>query len=347
MGSTKTQESKLPEWQEDFIRNNILPRGLGISNAPYTPYEGDLIAGFSPLQNQAVSQLGSLNMGGSEYAQAIDTQRRLAGFDPQEMSAFGAVGSAQAPDQIAVNQLASTNLDQYMSPYVQNVINKGQADIERQRLMASNALGAQATAAGAFGGSRQGVAEGVLAGEAARAAGNLSATQREQAFNQALESGRFDINNMQSARTLYSGQQMTAQTLAQQAREAAAARAQAANYANFQGQFQGAGVQSGGANYMASLAGDRLGSEMSGINAQMAGAEQQRALEQAQLQADYAMFQEQQAYPMTQFNALLAAGSGIPTGLGTVTQHDPFGGMTAFGNFLAGAGKAATGYAAL
>lgn len=280
MGSTKTQETKLPQWQEDFIRQNIMPKGLEVAGTDYTPYEGELIAGMTPMQTQALSQFGSLGVTGDQYGQALATQGALTSF--------------------AAPQLSSANLDAYMNPYTQNVIDRGQMDIERQRQMASNALGAEATAAGAFGGSRQGVAEGVLAGEAARAAADLSATQRQQAYDQAISAAQFDIGS----------------------------------------QFTGAGVQSGAADRLAALS-------LGGLGAQMTAAEQQRALEQARLQADYTMFQEQQAYPMTQLNALLAAGSGIPTGLGTVTQRDPFGGLTAFGNLLAGAGKAATGFAAL
>lgn len=316
MGSTKTQETKLPQWQEDFIRENILPKGLDVAGTDYTPYEGELIAGMTPMQMQALSGFGSLNTGQNAFATAQDTQRALTGFTPTAMTGQGAVG---------VDTISAANLDPYMNPYVEGVIKAGQADIERQRQMASNTLGAEATAAGAFGGSRQGVAEGVLAGEAARAAANLSNTQRSQAYDQALASSRFDIANTQAAR------------------EAAAARAQSTAATNYAGQFTGAGVQSGAANALGALAGAGLQSEITGLSAQMTAAEQQRALEQAQLQANYAMFQEQQAYPMTQLNALLAAGAGIPTGLGTVTQHDPFGGLTAVGSLLSGAGALGQG----
>ena len=322
MSSTKTQESKLPQWQEDFIREQILPRGIEIADTEYTPYTGETIAGMTPTQQQALSGFGGLNMGGQAYGQAAGVQQGLTGFRPSSMGAEG---------QVDVNQLATTDLGAYMDPYTQNVIDLGQQDIERQRQMASNTLGAQAEAAGAFGGSRQAVQEGVLAGEALRQAGALSAQQRQQAFTQALQSSQFDIGNVQ------------------QAREAAAARAQAANAANFQGQFQGAGIQSAAANALGSLADQRLQSQLSGLGAQMSAGEQQRALEQAQLQSDYAMFQEQQGYPLTQLNALLAAGSGVPAGLGTTTTRDPFGGLTAVGNLLGGwlLATAATGYTAL
>ena len=340
MSSTTTETKKLPQWQEDFIREQILPRGIEIAETEYTPYTGETIAGMTPLQEQALSGFGNLNMGGQTYDQAIGVQSRLTGFDPTDMSAaqlaevermrgVGAVRAAGAPGQIGVDTLAGTSFDPYLSPYTQNVIDLGQQDIERQRQMASNTLGAQAEAAGAFGGSRQAVQEGVIAGEALRQAGALSAQQRQQAFMQALQSGQFDIGNVQ------------------QAREAAAARAQAANAANFQGQFQGAGIQSAAANALGSLAGQRLQSQLSGLGAQMSAGEQQRALEQAQLQSDYAMFQEQQGYPLTQLNAVMAAASGIPAGLGTTSTRDPFGGLKAVGNLLGSAGSAGQGYRAM
>jgi len=134
------------------------------------------------------------------------TNMQAAQIDPaQTMQGVGAVQSAQAPGQIGVNQLASTNFDPYMNPYTQNVIEAGQADIERQRQLASNQLGAQAQSAGAFGGSRQAVQEGVLAGEALRQAGQLSAQQRGQAFTQALQTGTGTLSALPRASVTQSG----------------------------------------------------------------------------------------------------------------------------------------------
>ena len=379
MGSTTTQETKLPQWQEDFIREQILPRGIEIAEAEYTPYEGETIARMTPTQQQALSGFGGLDMGGQTYDQAIGVQQELANFTPTAMQAaqlgqaermqgVGAVEAARAPGQIGVDTLARTNFDAYMSPYTQNVINRSLQTLGGAQEQALNKLSAQATAARAFGGSRQGVAEAGTREAYGKQAADLIAGLQEKAFTQALGSGQFDIGNVQQARALQSGQQMTAETLGQQAREAAAARdqaaragnmaaanqfaqqqaqfEQAANAANYQGQFQAAGVRSAAANAMGGLAGQRLSSELSGLGAQMSAGEQQRALEQAQLQSDYAMFQEQQGYPLSQLNAVLAAGSGIPAGLGTTTTRDPFGGLTAVGNLLGGYGSAATGYTA-
>ena len=78
------------------------------------------------------------------------------------------------------------------NPYTSEVIDRTQQDIERQRQMAMNTLGAQATAANAFGGSRQGVAEGVMAGEYGRMAGDMAAQQRQQNYSQALQAAMSD-----------------------------------------------------------------------------------------------------------------------------------------------------------
>ena len=262
--------------------------------------------------------------------QAGDIYGRLGSFSPtdmqsaqvgsaQQMQGVGAVQSAQAPGQINVNQLATTNFDPYMSPYTQNVIEAGQADIERQRQLASNQLGAQAQAAGAFGGSRQAVQEGVLAGEALRQAGQLSAQQRQQAFTQALQSGQFDIGNVQQARTLASGQEFQANQFAQQAREAAAAREQAArsgnmqaanqfalqqaqfeqaaNQANYQGQFQAANIQSGAAGGLRGLGSTMFGQGMTGLREQQAAAARAQAAQQAMLDAGRQQTMANLGYP--------------------------------------------------
>ena len=98
----------------------------------------------------------------------------------------GAIGGTQRAMQ------APLQVGAYANPYTSEVIDRTQQDIERQRQMAMNTLGAQATAAKAFGGSRQGVAEGVMAGEYGRMAGDMAAQQRQQNYSQALQAAMSD-----------------------------------------------------------------------------------------------------------------------------------------------------------
>lgn len=111
------------------------------------------------------------------------------GFNVNQASAGalqGAIGGTQRAMQ------APLQVGAYANPYTSAVIDRTQQDIERQRQMAMNQLGAQATAAGAFGGSRQGVAEGVMAGEYGRMAGDMAAQQRQQSYSQALQAAMAD-----------------------------------------------------------------------------------------------------------------------------------------------------------
>ena len=111
------------------------------------------------------------------------------GFNVNQASAGalqGAIGGTQRAMQ------APLQVGAYANPYTSAVIDRTQQDIERQRQMAMNQLGAQATAAGAFGGSRQGVAEGVMAGEYGRMAGDIAAQQRQQNYSQALQAAMAD-----------------------------------------------------------------------------------------------------------------------------------------------------------
>lgn len=227
---------------------------------------------------------------------AQQTAGNLAQFKPTNV---------QAPEQIGVNQLATTDLSQYMNPYTQNVIEQGQADIERQRQMASNTLGAQAQAAGAFGGSRQAIQEGVLAGEAARQASQLSAQQRQGAYNQALAAGQFDIGQTQAARNL------------------AAQQAMQANMANYQGQFQGAGVRSGAASQLGNLAQTGFGFGQQIGQQQMQQGLMQQGLQQSLIDAARGQYTGFTGAPQASLSLPLAALGAQPNQSTTTQSKNP------------------------
>lgn len=82
--------------------------------------------------------------------------------------------------------LQGPNIGQFMNPYTSEVINRTGMDMMRQAQMAQNTLGAEASRAGAFGGSRHGVAQGTMLGDYGRAFGDIAAQQRQAGFNTAL-----------------------------------------------------------------------------------------------------------------------------------------------------------------
>lgn len=138
----------------------------------------------SALQNQAFS--GASGLGGLNQALAdgMSGTRALIDYTP---------GSVQA------GQLSQTNLDPYMNPYTQNVIDSSVGDMERARQgIISNTQGA-ATRSGAYGGSRHGVADGETNTGFLRDVGGLVANLRNTGFQNAQQGAMFDINNRMGA----------------------------------------------------------------------------------------------------------------------------------------------------
>ena len=108
------------------------------------------------------------------------------GANPQntvQPTAPGVYGQAAGAYNAA---LQGPNIGQFMNPYTSEVIGRTGMDMARQAQMAQNTLGAEATRAGAFGGSRHGVAQGTMLGDYGRAFGDIAAQQRQQGFNTAL-----------------------------------------------------------------------------------------------------------------------------------------------------------------
>ena len=110
----------------------------------------------------------------------------------------GAFAGTQAATQYRPRQLAQTNLTPYTNPYESQVVQQSLSDLDRQRQMQQNLLGAQAQAARAFGGSRQGIAEAetnrAFAEQAARTASGL----RQAGYSQAQQAAMQDISNQMS-----------------------------------------------------------------------------------------------------------------------------------------------------
>jgi hypothetical protein len=132
-------------------------------------------------------------LGGSTPTSSTSTTN----IDPEVKAAYlrnleeaRATAAGLAPKQFA--PYAEYNLgmvQQYMNPYENQVVQNAMADIERQRQGQISAEGAAATAAKAFGGTRQAVTRSLVDEAALRNAGNLAAQLRQTGFAQAQNLG--------------------------------------------------------------------------------------------------------------------------------------------------------------
>ncbi|URC15520.1 tail spike protein/chaperone [Octadecabacter Antarctic DB virus 2] len=106
---------------------------------------------------------------------------------PQQNGVFGqsagAYNAALGGTQAAA---AGPNIGAFMNPYTEQVTGNTLDSLERQRQMATNNMGAQATQAGAFGGSRHGVADAMTNEGFARQGADTFGQLQQQGFNTAL-----------------------------------------------------------------------------------------------------------------------------------------------------------------
>lgn len=107
---------------------------------------------------------------------------------------------------ITAGSFLNQNMQQYMNPYTQQVVDTSLQDLERSRQLAQQQGAAQAVKAKAFGGSRQGVAEAetnrAYADQAARTAAGL----RSQGFDTASQLAQADLARQMQAQQLNQAQ---------------------------------------------------------------------------------------------------------------------------------------------
>ena len=279
---TVTQQTELPQWVQNAAQTN-LNAAYRVAQNMAGPYQGPMVAGMTNGQLADIAGLQN-NIGSTNpaFAAAQSAAAGLTGYNPNQVTAgtingglstytpdqvrAGAVNgglSTYTPDQVNAGTLAGTNLSSYMNPYTQNVINAGLQGINTQLRQSLNNIGDQAIKTGAFGGSRQGVTEGIANAAAALQAGNLASQLQAQNFSQAQQAAQNDLNrNLQAQLANQSaglqGQGLNLQSSGQNLQAQLAnlnsnLQAQLANQsAGLQG--QGLNLQSSGQNLQAQLA---------------------------------------------------------------------------------------------
>tara|TARA_R110000787_G_scaffold12816_3_gene41016 strand:- start:585 stop:1550 length:966 start_codon:yes stop_codon:yes gene_type:complete len=98
-----------------------------------------------------------------------------------------------------VGQIARRDLSRYTNPYETQVVDQSLADLERSRLMQQNQMSAQASAGGAFGGSRHGIAESETNRAALDQAARTASGLRQAGFQNAQQLAGQDIDRQMQA----------------------------------------------------------------------------------------------------------------------------------------------------
>jgi hypothetical protein len=251
-----------------------------IDATPYMQYMRDRQAQFTPLQQQSFENAGLM-----QTAPQLGDATAMAG-----MAGLGALNTQYTFNPYQAQQFTGNNVQAYMSPYMQNVVERQQADAQRQYDIARQTQGAQAARSGAFGGSGDFLMRAQGAGNLARQKGDIQAKGLQDAYTQAM--GQFNQSQAQNL----AGQQLNAQ----------------------QQQFgaglglQGLQTAMTGAKSLADIGQTQYGQNLGLLDVQNKFGTQQQNQIQNQLNTEYQDFLNYQNYPYKQLGFMSDMIRGLP-----------------------------------
>jgi hypothetical protein len=283
-GSNTTTTGPTPDIKKYWT--DLLARAQNVSNTPYKPYGGQLVAPFSGLQKAAFGAAPGVFTAGQPY------MGQAAGF----AQAAAAPVNATAVDPTA---WSGAQVSQYMNPYQSQVVNATMANMNEMNAQQQQQLISNPGSMGAFGGDRMAVAQAELARQQGLAGGQTLAGLNQANYQQAQQ----EFNQQQGV-GLQAGQFNAAQNL--QAQEA-----------NRQNSIYAAGL-------MGNLSNMAQQQYLAGVNTENQLGSEQMQRQQAVDQSRYQQWLNQRAYPFqtTQFMSNILQGVGPSAGTQT-TQPSP------------------------
>ena len=185
-GSTTAQT--IAPWAQNYV-GNYLGQGQALAQLPYQPFQGPLTAGPSSIQQGLFSGIGNLSLP-SNYGQSFSntgapTAPNTSTPDQTSLISQSAAGQTngfgQTPNVTGNNSIAG----QYMNPYLQASLQPQLDALTYQSQQDQQKLFGNLTNQGAFGGSRQAVAQGVGQGNLLAQQAGLIGSGYNTAYNNA------------------------------------------------------------------------------------------------------------------------------------------------------------------
>ena len=162
--TTMTQQtSNIPEYFQPYLER-LFDRAEAVTTEPFQRYEGQRLALPTEQQQQAYQGVEQMVGGYKPYIATADL--------------LTAQAAQQSTDPAAVTAR--------MSPYQQAVVDIQKREALRDANKLQQQIGASAVGAGAFGGSRQALAETELARQTGQRLADIQAVGSQQAFQQAM-----------------------------------------------------------------------------------------------------------------------------------------------------------------
>lgn len=297
---TVTQTNIPKEFMPYFDR--LMGRVEEQSLQPYEAFGGQRLA---PSENFA-------DIGASRDMTRTITGTGITGLPLAQAAAAGNILEARRLGEYGPGQFTEFNFDparqftgqevqQYMSPYLENVLDvqKSRAVEDFDRLRGSR--NARAVQAGAFGGSRQGVQEGIAEEALMRQMGEIDASGRQAAFEQAAQQFGTDRAAQMARQQAQAGELERVQTGTEASRQFGAGQGLAA--------LNAAGAEAG---RLVTIGEQERAAAIQNAQLREAIGRAQQGETQAGLDIGYQDFLRQQGYPAEQLGFYSDVLRGLP-----------------------------------
>ena len=180
-------ESALSTYAGPYV-TEMLGRGQALATQPYQAYMGPLTAGTSALQDQAFQGIANLTV---PTTMGAFTPGTFAASDAPAMTTEGADATA-----------ATGIVGEYMTPYLSAVLNPQLQEARRQAEISRVADQGKFTRAGAFGGSRQALADLERDDRLQRNLADITGKGYAQAFESARQQFNEEQNRARAAQEM-------------------------------------------------------------------------------------------------------------------------------------------------
>jgi hypothetical protein len=143
--------------------DQILSKSLSLGNNPYNPYQGELVPSVNAQQSLGIANVNAFANSAQPY-----------------------FGTAAGYAATGANPITANQIQQYVNPWTQNVVNATQAAQANQNAIQLAQVRGNAAAQNALGGNREAVAEGITAGQQATAEAPVIAGLESQGYQQGV-----------------------------------------------------------------------------------------------------------------------------------------------------------------
>jgi hypothetical protein len=308
--TTGVRETTVSDWAAPVV-GGIVNSAVDAASSPYQVYGGATVAGPSNLQNQAFTGIQGLTL--------PNTSQTNAGTNLQDVYKSAATqpaytGTTFTSNTTGINnQFGSSDLQNYMNPYLQNILNPQLEEAKRQSQIMQLQNDANMTKAGAYGGGRQAILNAENQRNLGTNLASITGKGYDTAYTQAL--GQYNADQERLLKAL--GEKQNASEFGSK---------QGLDYLKLAGetaQDQGA---YGNTYADKQLAANLRQADLGSI---------QRDITQQGLTSDYNMFKEQRDYPKTQIDWLNSVIKNYP-----MTTTNEYGEPTSAANSIIGGSMA-------